>query len=50
MIPVPHRIVLLGFGNVGRELARLLLERRLETPPEPVGRGGAPRALVVMVK
>ena len=25
-----HRIVLLGFGNVGREFARLLLERRAE--------------------
>lgn len=30
MIPVPHRIALLGFGNVGREFARLLLERRSE--------------------
>lgn len=30
MIPVPHRIVLLGFGNVGREFVRLLLERRSE--------------------
>ncbi len=27
---VVHRIVLLGFGNVGREFARLLLERRAE--------------------
>ena len=25
-----HRIILLGFGNVGREFARLLLERRAE--------------------
>ena len=30
MIPVPHRIALLGFGNVGRAFARLLLERRAE--------------------
>jgi len=27
---VPHRIVLLGFGNVAREFARLLAERRQE--------------------
>jgi homoserine dehydrogenase len=27
---VAHRIVLLGFGNVGREFARMLLERRAE--------------------
>ena len=30
MIPVTHRIALLGFGNVGREFARLLIERRSE--------------------
>ncbi|TLZ66350.1 MAG: homoserine dehydrogenase [Methanobacteriota archaeon] len=34
MIPVPHRIALLGFGNVGREFARLLLERRAELKRE----------------
>jgi len=34
VIPVPHRIALLGFGNVGREFARLLLERRSELARE----------------
>ena len=34
MISVAHRIALLGFGNVGREFARLLLERRTELARE----------------
>jgi len=29
-----HRIVLVGFGNVGREFARLLLEHRSELTRE----------------
>src|SRR5881397_1219196 len=29
-----HRIVLAGFGNVGREFARLLLEQRIELTRE----------------
>ena len=34
MIPVRHRVALFGFGNVGREFARLLLERRAEVRRE----------------
>ena len=34
MIPVTHRVALLGFGNVGREFARLLSERRAELRKE----------------